>query len=788
MGNAIAKQAAEEGLGLHKFRLLRVIGRGSFGKVRIVEHRATGRRYALKYIGKAACISNRSHTNALRERDMLEEIEHPYVVNLRFSFQDEYTMFMVMDLMGGGDLRFHIMRRRFFEGVIRFWIAELACALHHLHSVHGIVHRDVKPDNILMDHEGHVALTDFNIATKIVGDQPHYAVAGTANYMAPEVVSGVGYTYSVDWWSLGVVMYECVYGRRPFRHKKNTDDLKRALLYEEIQFPIVADVQVTYDCISAMRAFLNKDPHLRLGCGASGYADIKAHPFFASLDWDRIEARQLSPPFVPAADLSNFDISHDLEEMLLEPEPLADSGGRGRHHRAGGKRARAPAEHASPEYRALSDSFATFDYIEYEQFRAYLEVHGSISALAIEDARSEAAAVRPSGATLCPPPLSQMRLDDRPIINLDAQSTLSYSVTMARGHGVIQQQQPVVVSHAQASAVSASPGEGLAGGGGGVSLQAPSLRQRLSDAKRRGSSGAHRGSDSGRAPPARGAGSLSTCSSATTIPAAAYAAAEPRLAMQQQQQQQQQPVAMVPGTLEPPAIVPIDILAWNQLLPAQRALAYRYCVKMARERRRRLPPADPRAAAPVQRPRGSNMHEFPRLAARSRAADHAPQSGSYTPPPPPLLLQSQSQSHSRPAKQSAASQGLARRRGSSDLLGAAADMRIAALRRQLSADSLAAPAAIMSLDMHVDATAAAAATADASRAPTTHRPSDGDDEDHCFYRNQPLPPPPPPIADHVPLAGNSCLAHMSLADAPTGPLPPPPPPPQSAYPQPRTLL
>ncbi|KAJ2821520.1 hypothetical protein IWW50_004608, partial [Coemansia erecta] len=149
-----------------------------------------------------------------------------------------------------------------------------------VHSVHHIVHRDIKPDNILMDHNGYVALTDFNIAMHIVDGAPHFAVAGTANYMAPEIVAGTGYTFSVDWWLLGVVMYEYVYGRRPFHHKKNTDDLRRAVLYEEIQFPLVADVQVGYDCISAMRGLLAKDPHARLGCGPGGFESLKAHPFF----------------------------------------------------------------------------------------------------------------------------------------------------------------------------------------------------------------------------------------------------------------------------------------------------------------------------------------------------------------------------------------------------------------------------------------------------------------------------------------------------------------------------
>ncbi|KAJ1728253.1 hypothetical protein LPJ61_004132, partial [Coemansia biformis] len=828
MGNAITKQPTEEGLGLHKFRLLRVIGRGSFGKVRIVEHRATGRTYALKYISKAACISNRSHTNTLRERDILEDIEHPYIVNLRFSFQDDHALFMVMDLMAGGDLRFHIMRRRFFEGVIKFWIAELACAIHHLHSVHHTVHRDVKPDNILMDHEGHVALTDFNIATRIVDAQPHYAVAGTANYMAPEVVSGAGYTYSVDWWSLGVVMYECIYGKRPFRHKKNTDALKRALLYEEIQFPIVTDVQVSYDCVSAMRSLLNKEPHLRLGCGPTGYDDIKAHPFFASLDWERIEAKQVQPPFVPTNDMSNFDISHDLEEMLLEPEPLTDAGSR--HRRGQGKRARAPTEHATPEYRMLAECFATFDYVEYEQLRAYIEAHGSISALAIEDAKTDMSKPSADATLLFPPPLAHMKLDDRPIINLDAQSTLAYSVTLSRGRNVIQQLQ-TIVSHADEASTSAAAATGTSATSAANNtsynphndaspdpppVHPPSLRQRISEAKRRGSSSARQPSDTkqcGGLSQNRlfGSSANSSTNTTTTMPAMPAPADQVALALQ------------VPGTLEPPSIVPIDILAWNQLLPSQRTLAHRYCIKMARERhwyprssaqrrtRRRHSRADLRQ---------SNVFEFPRLGSRvnlnTAAATptaaavanhrHTPSAASYTHGHPLRPAKPSFASSAAPAETdntSWMSQHGARYM-STELLDPR-DRRASALRRQLSADNLAsissgASTPYMSLDMRVGGLAGGIATPPrvgvsrkSSFAHAGESSSDGDiaaaaaaaattagiaDGSCNYYRHQPLPPPP---SSAMPVGATSmlatgrgfatshselCMMKLSLADAP----------------------
>ncbi|KAI9471354.1 hypothetical protein LPJ78_004532 [Coemansia sp. RSA 989] len=736
MGNSMAKQQPEPGLGLHKFRLLRVIGRGSFGKVRIVEHRTTGKTYALKYINKATCISMKAHANTLRERDILEEIDHPFIVNLRFSFQDDSAMFMAMDLMIGGDLRFHIMRRRFFEGVIKFWIAELACAVHHLHAIHHIVHRDIKPDNILMDSEGHVALTDFNIATRIVDRVPHYAVAGTANYMAPEIVSGTGYTYSVDWWSLGVVMYECVYGRRPFRHKKNTDSLRRALLYEEIQFPLVADVQVSYDCISALRGLLTKDPVSRLGCGPAGYDALKAHPFFASIDWAKLESRQLTPPFVPNNDMSNFDISHDLEEMLLDPEPLQDSSRR----KPAAKRAKTPPEHDTPEYRHIAEHFADFDYIEYEQFKAYLDVHGSISALAMEDARAASVGTLEADASLSSSlSLARIKLDDRPIINLEMQSTLSYSVTLSRSRTVLQQQQSIIANSPDVSLAEAA----------GASQTPPSLRQRISEARRRGSSGTRDRRPSDARQQTDGVFSSATNSSCATM---ATPAAEQASNM------------LHPGTLEPPSIVPIDILTWNQLLPSQRSLAHRYCIKMAHDRLRRSAARSQRQPATTKPP----LH-FPKLAERS---NHR-----YT-PSASARVQCGSVEPSDLAGSSSSKASL-RKRSSAELL-TAKEKRTSLIKRQLSVDNVAGlqskkASEYLPLDVNVrDFALDMTPYLEQSRNSTRN----SFDQSQHYYQTQPLPPPPSSAAvpfDIVESAVKATNSHLNLlSDAPQCPLPPPP--------------
>ncbi|KAJ1806037.1 hypothetical protein LPJ75_005155, partial [Coemansia sp. RSA 2598] len=577
MGNSMTKQQQEQSLGLHKFRLLRVIGRGSFGKVRIVEHRETNKAYALKYINKATCIRSKSHQNTIRERDMLEEIDHPFIVNLRFSFQDEFSMYVVMDLMIGGDLRFHMMRRRFVEGVIRFWIAELACAIDHLHRNHRIVHRDIKPDNILIDDQGHVALTDFNIATRIKGGQMHYSVAGTANYMAPEVVSGVGYTYSVDWWSLGVVMYECVYGKRPFRHKKTNEELKRALMYEEIQFPIIADVQVSFDCISAMRGFLQKDPTQRLGCGANGLDSIKSHPFFASINWPLLEAKQLDPPFAPSSDQSNFDISHDLEEMLLEPAPLDPK------RRLAMKKHQTPPEHETQEYRDIEAQFAAFDYIEYERFKAYIDAHGSIDAIAVDAARAAASVAHRSSASTdnhaLTPTLAQLKLDGRLMINPDPKAAAAVANANASA----------AVAAAAVAAVTATPSSSFGRSRTSTTHLASPSRRESKDAQfpqlQRTPSFLRSKS------PERS--NSNTSISATNV-AMSHSQSQSHSHSQSQSQSQSQLhshshshspasaallTAMCPNEpclVEPPSIVPIDVATWNQLLPEQQSLAHRY--------------------------------------------------------------------------------------------------------------------------------------------------------------------------------------------------------------------
>ncbi|CAG8610660.1 9214_t:CDS:2 [Funneliformis mosseae] len=354
-----------EEVNLSHFKLLRVVGRGAFGKVRIVERRDNKRLFALKYISKEECIKMEALRNIFRERSMLEELDHPLVCNLRFAFQDDEYMYMVMDLMMGGDLRFHLNRKTFTEDAIRFWIAELACAIRYLHSK-GVVHRDIKPDNVLLDDHGHAHLTDFNIATHIRPDKLLTSHSGTCAYMAPEVFRGGGYGITVDWWSLGVMLYECIYGKRPF-DCDNQEELKKMIVKAPIKY-LDMDPPVSPACVSAIQGFLERDTSRRLGCGPNGFALIQSHPFFRNIDWPLLENKRINPIFKPSSDRINFDATYDLEELLLEEQPLE-----ARHNRRRRRRKDGEGSEKEAHYQLIEEKFKTFDYTVFEKYEGWVD-------------------------------------------------------------------------------------------------------------------------------------------------------------------------------------------------------------------------------------------------------------------------------------------------------------------------------------------------------------------------------------------------------------------------------
>ncbi|KAH8684703.1 kinase-like domain-containing protein [Tricladium varicosporioides] len=358
MGNSHGKQVCfEDEVNLNHFRLLRVVGKGAFGKVRIVERKDTGLTFALKYIRKDEVVRSESVRNILRERRMLQHLNYQFICNLRYSFQDIEYMYLVVDLMNGGDLRFHISRKTFTEEAVRFWIAELGCALRYIHG-QGIIHRDIKPDNVLLDSEGHIHLADFNVASDFTAGKQLTSKSGTLAYLAPEVYTGHGYGPGADWWSLGVLFYECIYNKRPFEGSTHST-LAAKITKASPDFPITSPA-VTMPCLHAISSALEEDPTKRMG--SAGFETFSDNPFFRPIDFEALERKEIEPIFVPSGEKTNFDATYDLEELLLEEAPL-EARARRQKPREQLKDDATEKEIREDElYKMIESQFTSFDY------------------------------------------------------------------------------------------------------------------------------------------------------------------------------------------------------------------------------------------------------------------------------------------------------------------------------------------------------------------------------------------------------------------------------------------
>ena len=349
------------------FVLLKVVGRGAFGKVLQVAHAATGRVYAMKVMDKKYLASDASYMRMAQvEKTVMTRIRHPYVISLRYAFQTPTKLFLVSEFAAGGELFSHLRKAgAVSEAVARVYLAEMVLALDHLHRC-GIIHRDLKPENILLDRDGHIRLTDYGLAKDVGGGEGARAgagasagasndagsgsasdgqasghgdpwaaatdgplatsIAGTDEYLAPEMLqqSGGGYGKSVDYYALGCLACEMLTGAPPFRDR-NRKELYRKILHERATLPqYLAPASHAF-----IRALLERNPEKRLGCGRStmfetrGIAAVKAHPFFAGIDWLLLDERRLPPPMPLTVD-GDGDTRHFDAALLRERVTLDD--------------------------------------------------------------------------------------------------------------------------------------------------------------------------------------------------------------------------------------------------------------------------------------------------------------------------------------------------------------------------------------------------------------------------------------------------------------------------------
>jgi len=290
----VTRQGCEKASTKH-FELLRVLGQGSFGKVFLVRKiygKDTGTLYAMKVLKKAT-LKVRDRVRTKLERNILVEVNHPFIVKLQYAFQTEGKLYLILDFQRGGDLFTRLAKEVMFtEEDVKFYLAELALALNHLHTL-GIIYRDLKPENILLDHEGHIAVTDFGLC-KEGFESKAFSFCGTVEYMAPEVVNRKGHDYVADWWSYGVLMFEMLTGKLPFSGEDRKETMHQ-IMKARLSMPTF----FSQEAQSLLRVLFKRNPANRLCSGPNGIDDLKKHPFFESIDWDKLLKKEVLPPFQP---------------------------------------------------------------------------------------------------------------------------------------------------------------------------------------------------------------------------------------------------------------------------------------------------------------------------------------------------------------------------------------------------------------------------------------------------------------------------------------------------------
>ncbi|XP_068688435.1 RAC-gamma serine/threonine-protein kinase-like [Montipora capricornis] len=304
---------------LDDFHLLKVLGKGTFGKVILAKNKNTEEVVALKILKKSVILAKEEVEHTLTENRVLKTMVHPFLTALRCSFQTKERLVFVMEYVNGGELFFHLSKERVFsEDRSRFYSSEIVLAVKYLHEKK-VVYRDLKLENLLLDSDGHIKIADFGLCKE---DITHGATTktfcGTPEYLAPEVLEDNDYGPAVDWWGVGVVMYEMMCGRLPF-YNRDHETLFELILTEDVKFPS----RISDRAKNVLSGLLEKNPSRRLGGSPDDAKEVMNHQFFHTINWDDIFHKRIKPPFKPVVksetDVSNFDEDFTNEPVDLSP-------------------------------------------------------------------------------------------------------------------------------------------------------------------------------------------------------------------------------------------------------------------------------------------------------------------------------------------------------------------------------------------------------------------------------------------------------------------------------------
>lgn len=329
--NEVIVNRGNEKIGPHCFELLKVLGKGGYGKVfqvRKATEPDSGKIFAMKVLKKASIVRNQkdtAHTKA--ERNILQDVKHPFIVDLKYAFQTGGKLYLILEYLSGGELFMHLEREGIFmEDMACFYLAEITMALGHLHSK-GIIYRDLKPENILLDMVGHIKLTDFGLCKESIHeDTVTHTFCGTIEYMAPEVLTRSGHNKAVDWWSLGALMFDMLNGAPPF-----TAENRKKTIEKVLRGKLTLPPYLTAEAKDILKKLLKRHAPSRLGACKDDDKAVRSHPFFKHVNWNDLLSRRVEPPFKPPLkneeDVSLFDTKFTKQSPVDSPDncPLSES-------------------------------------------------------------------------------------------------------------------------------------------------------------------------------------------------------------------------------------------------------------------------------------------------------------------------------------------------------------------------------------------------------------------------------------------------------------------------------